>query len=146
MTSAIHIRLKKQLPQEKINAAVTLYERLIEWDAQKNRIAYAKTGGLPWASLSTICKMMNWPDKISARYTAMSLKDALWKAGLVAFDNETAKRDKQAARFLILDKIKELILKAWREESKTQAPNSHEVVVTRMDLLASLGSRSLAVS
>lgn len=143
MIPRIHRRLQNNLPKDKVNIAIDLYQKLTEWDLLKRDIAFAKTGGLPWASLSTICKMMNWPDKISARYTAMNLKTALWKAGLVAFDNEKAKRDKQAARFLILDKIKQLVVKAWREESQTQDPNSYEVVVARMDVLASLGSRSL---
>lgn len=138
--------LKKHLPAEKVKLAISLYNYLIEWDSQKKEIAYAKTGGLPWASLSTICRLMNWPDEIGSRYTVMALKEALWKAGLVAFDNKQAKRDKQAARFLILDKIKKLILKAWNEEARTNPPNSPEVVVERMGALAFLGSSGLVIS
>jgi len=78
-------RLRCFLPAKKVNVAIKLHNCLVGWHRAKVDRAYAKTDEGPWASLSTMNKLMGWKDEIRERYTIMELKKALNKADLIWF-------------------------------------------------------------
>lgn len=106
VAAAMHIRLRKHLSADKAYLAAKLYGRLESWYAQKEKIAFQKTRGLPWASLSTMCDLMGFKDHIGSRYLVMELKKVLDKSMLVHFWRKFEKGLRMADQLLILDKGK----------------------------------------
>ena len=121
--------------------AAKLYGRLENWYAKKEKIAFSKTHGLPWASLSTMCRLMGFRDHIKSRYLMMELKQALDKAFLVYFWKQFKKGLKLADKFFLLEKPTPKVQNF--PDLQTSTRYCHVYVVQEDEFLDPPNSRSL---
>ncbi len=129
-------KLRKYLSPAKIEQAMDLYNRLIEWDAKKYDIAQGRTNGLPWCSLTQMCALLGWKNEIRQRYQIMELKKALRKACLISFKKLFEVGKKLADTFMFLcTKPRPIVFAGERTSPRSQPVGVNVVPGSRVSLV-----------